>query len=63
MAQFASLTHKKESIEDFYEHFEFYCVANSLHPGEGDNHKKALFLTLLSQGSYLKLNALEIQVF
>jgi len=37
---------QKESIEDFHEWFEFYCVANNLHTGEGDNHKKALFLAL-----------------
>jgi len=49
---------QKESIEDFHERFEFYCVANNLCPGERDNRKKALLLTLLGQGSYSKLKAL-----
>jgi len=40
---------QKESTEDFY---EFFYVANNLHPVERDNHKKALFLTLLGQGSF-----------
>jgi len=33
-------------------------VANNLRSGEGDNRKKALFVTLLGQGSYSKLKAL-----
>jgi len=50
---------RKESLEDFYEHFEFYCVANNIGPGpEGDNHKKALFLTLLGQATFAKLKVL-----
>ena len=49
---------QKESIEDFHVRFEFYCVANNLRPGEGDNRKKALFITLLGQGSFSKLKAL-----
>ena len=49
---------QKESIEDFHERFEFYYVANNLHPGEGDNRKKALFITLRRQGSFSKFKAL-----
>jgi len=33
-------------------------VANSLHPSEDDNCWKALFLTLLGQGSFSKLKGL-----
>ena len=62
MARSTSLIHKfdpqKESIEDFHERFKFYCVANNLHPGEGNNRKKALFITLLGQGSFSKLKVL-----
>ncbi|XP_065895620.1 uncharacterized protein [Dysidea avara] len=49
---------RKESVEDFYERFEFYCVANNIRPGEGDNCKKALFLTLLGQTTFAKLKVL-----
>ena len=36
---------KKESIEDFIERFEFYCLANNI-KGDGDHarRKKALFI-------------------
>ena len=39
-----------ESIEDFKERFEFYCLANNV-KGEGEHarRKKALFITLLGQ--------------
>ena len=49
----------KESIEDFKERFEFYCLANNFR-GEG-NHaqcKKALFITLIGQETYAKLKIL-----
>ena len=49
---------RKESVEDFYERFEFYCVANNIRPGEGDNCKKALFLMLLGQTTFAKLKVL-----
>ena len=49
---------RKESVEDFYERFEFYCVANNIRPGEVDNRKKALFLTLLGQTTFAKLKVL-----
>ena len=38
----------KESIEDFRERFEFYCVANNIRD-DAARRKKALFLTLLGQ--------------
>jgi len=41
----------KELVEDFYERFEFYCVANT-RPGG------ALFLTLLGQATFAKLKVL-----
>ena len=39
---------KKESVEDFYKHFEFFCVANNI-CGDNADRKKAVFLTLLGQ--------------
>ena len=49
----------KESIEDFKECFEFYCLANIV-KGEGEHarHKKALFITLLGQEIFAKLKVL-----
>ena len=49
----------KESIEDFREHFDFYCLANNIR-GEGDaaSRKQALFLTLLRQSAFAKLKTL-----
>ena len=49
----------KESIEDFKERFEFYCLANNFW-GEGDHArcKKALFITLIRQETYAKLKIL-----
>ena len=50
---------KKESIEDFKERFEFYCLANNI-KGDGDHarRKKALFITLLGQETFAKLKVL-----
>ena len=50
---------KKESIEDFKERFEFYCLANNI-KGDGDHArcKKALFITLLGQETFAKLKVL-----
>ena len=52
-------THRK-SIKDFHEWFEFYCVANNVRAagGEATDRKKALFITLLGQGSFSKLKSL-----
>ena len=49
----------KESIEDFRERFDFYCVANKI-SGEGDaaRRKQALFLTLVGQSAFSKLKTL-----
>ena len=49
----------KESIEDFRERFEFYCLANNI-KGEGEalRRKKALFVTLLGQATFAKLKDL-----
>ena len=49
----------KESIEDFIERFELYCLANNFR-GEGDHArcKNALFITLLGQKTYVKLKIL-----
>ena len=51
---------QKESIEDFHERFEFYCLANNVRAAEGEaaDRKKALFITLLGQGSFSKLKSL-----
>ena len=48
---------KKESIKDFHEHFEFYCVANGI---QDDNavKKKAMFIMLLGQETFAKLKVL-----
>ena len=50
----------KESIEDFHEHFDFYCLANNIQSdGEtGTQQKQAVFLTLLGQGTFAKLKTL-----
>ena len=50
---------KKESIEDFKERFEFYCLANNI-KGDSDHarRKKALFITLLGQETFAKLKVL-----
>ena len=50
----------KESIEDFYQRFKFYCLLN--HIKEGDeaqwNHKKALLIMLVGQATFAKLRDL-----
>ena len=50
---------EKESIEDFRERFDFYCVANKI-KNEGDDlrRKKALFITLLDHSTFSKLKVL-----
>ena len=45
---------KKESVEDFHERFEFYCVANGIRDDNGTK-KKAMFITLLGQETFAKL--------
>jgi len=47
----------KELIKDFCERFEFYCVANNI-LDDAAWWKKALFLTLLGQATFAKLNDL-----
>ena len=49
----------KESVEDFRERFEFYCLANNI-KGERDRQrqKKALFVALLGQATFTKLKDL-----
>ena len=49
----------KESVEDFCERFEFYCLANNI-KGKGDRQrqKKALFVMLLGQATFAKLKDL-----
>ena len=51
---------KKESIEDFRERFDFYCLANNIRENNEENirRKKALFITLLGQATYAKLKVL-----
>ena len=50
---------EKESIEDFRERFNFYCVVNKLrNEGEDMRQKKALFLTLLGHSTFSKLKTL-----
>ena len=48
---------KKESVEDFYECFEFFCVANNIR-GDNADRKKAIFITLLGQETFTKLKVL-----
>ena len=48
---------KKESIEDFEERFEFYCVVNGIR-GDNADKKKANFVTLLGQDTFAKLKTL-----
>ena len=50
---------KKESIEDFRERFDFYCLANNVRDTEeNQRRKKALFITVLGQATYAKLKVL-----
>ena len=47
---------EKDSIEDFRERFEFYCVANKIkNDGDDLRCKKALFLMLLGHKTFSKL--------
>lgn len=50
----------KESIDDFRQRFEFYCLANNIKDGDEAqrNRKKALFLTLVGQATFTKLRDL-----
>ena len=50
----------KESIEDFRQRFEFYCLANNIKNGDEAqrNRKKALFITLLGQTTFANLRDL-----
>ena len=49
----------KESVEDFRERFDFYCLANKISgEGEAARRKQALFLTLLGQSAFTKLKTL-----
>ena len=49
----------KESIEDYKEHYEFYCLANNVKSeGKHAQHKKTLFITLLGQETFAKLKVL-----
>ena len=50
---------EKESIEDFRERFDFYCVANKIKSkGKVLRQKKALFITLLGHSMFSKLKVL-----
>ena len=49
----------KESVEDFHERFEFYCLANNIkEEGDGQRRKKALFVMFLGQATFAKLKDL-----
>ena len=49
----------KESIQDFKEHFEFYCTAKNIRDeGKHAQWKRALFITLLGQQTFAKLKVL-----
>ena len=50
----------KESIEDFHQRFEFYCLANNIKDGDEAqrNQKKALFFMLVGQTTFTKLKDL-----
>ena len=47
----------KETINDFRQHFEFYCAANNIQSENETQqaHKKALFITMLGQTTFVKL--------
>jgi len=51
---------RKESIEDFRERFEFYCLANNIKDTKGDSQrqKKTFFITLLGWATFAKLKVL-----
>ena len=50
----------KESIKDFHQRFKFYCLVNNIKEGDEAqlNCKKAfaLFITLVGQATFAKLN-------
>lgn len=50
----------KESIEDFRERFDLYCLANNIRGENADavHRKKAMFITLLGQATFAKLKVL-----
>ena len=50
----------KESIKDFHDHFDFYCLANNIQSDRtaAAQQKQALFLTLLGQTTFAKLKTL-----
>ena len=50
----------KETIENFHQHFEFYCQANNIKSEDEAQltSKKALFITMLGQTAFLKLHDL-----
>ena len=50
----------KESIKDFHQRFEFYCLANNIKDGDEAqrSRKKALFITLVGQATFAKLRDL-----
>ena len=47
----------KETIDDFRQHFEFYCAANNIKSDDEAQQvpKKALFITMLGQTTFAKL--------
>jgi len=50
----------KETVDDFYQRFEFYCLANKITENDeaGQTRKKALFITMLGQTMIVKLQDL-----
>ena len=48
---------KKESVEDFHDHFKFYCAANGIRDDNAAK-KKAMFIMLLGQENFAKLKVL-----
>ena len=50
----------EEPIEDFYQIFKFYFLANDIKDGieAQRNHTKALFITLVGQAMFAKLTDL-----
>ena len=50
---------EKESIENFRERFNFYCVANKIkNEGKDLRQKKALFIMLLGHSTFSKLKVI-----
>jgi len=52
----------KETIEDFRQWFEFYCTANNIKSDDETQQarKKALFITILGQTTFVKLRLAKI---